>query len=68
MEADRLIKFKEAGSMLGGVSSKTIRRKIAEGLLPQPVYIGRTPMLCMSDVTALIEKLKQQRNGRVIND
>jgi predicted DNA-binding transcriptional regulator AlpA len=64
VEADRLIKFKEAGSMLGGVSSKTIRRKIAEGLLPRPVYVGRIPMLCESDIVSLIEKLKQQRKEK----
>lgn len=50
--------------MLGGVSSKTIRRKIAEGLLPRPVYVGRIPMLCESDIVSLIEKLKQQRKEK----
>jgi predicted DNA-binding transcriptional regulator AlpA len=61
MEMDRLIPFREAGSILGGRSEKTVRRMIASGDLPKPVYIGRTPMLCLSDIVGLIEKLKQKR-------
>jgi predicted DNA-binding transcriptional regulator AlpA len=64
METDRLIPLAEVGRMLGGVSTKTVRRKIAAGELPQPVYVGRTPMLCVSDVVAAIERLKQERNSR----
>ncbi len=32
-----LISLEEAGRMLGGISEKTVRRRIAEGLLPKPV-------------------------------
>ena len=65
MENERLMSLAEVGRILGGRCAKSVRRMIADGVLPQPVYIGRTPMLCMSDVAALIEKLKQQRRERV---
>jgi hypothetical protein len=64
MMTDALITLAGAGLMLGGRSAKTIRRLIAAKILPAPVYIGRTPMLCVSDVTALIERLKEKRKGR----
>src|SRR5882724_6997564 len=62
MENDRLIRLRSVGEMYGGVSVKTVRRKIAAHELPQPVYVGRTPMLPLSDVVAVIERLKMQRN------
>src|SRR5437667_3768897 len=65
MENDRLIRLRSVGEMFGGVSVKTVRRKIAAHELPQPVYVGRTPMLCLSEVVAVIERLKMQRNQKV---
>ncbi len=61
MNSDRLIRFAEVAHRLGDVSCKTVRRLIASGLLPAPVYLGRTPMLCESEVSVAIERLKQQR-------
>ena len=49
--------------MLGGRSAKSIRRMIARGELPKPVYVGRTPMLFLTDVVAFIEKLKENRKA-----
>jgi predicted DNA-binding transcriptional regulator AlpA len=63
METDRLMSFLEVGRMLGGRSVKTVRRMIADGKLPKPVYVGRTPMLFLSDVVAFIEKLKENRKA-----
>jgi hypothetical protein len=63
-EGERLITFAAAGEMLGRRSVKTIRRLIAGEVLPEPVYIGRTPMLLVSDVVGLIERLKQERKER----
>jgi predicted DNA-binding transcriptional regulator AlpA len=63
METDRLISLLEVGRMLGGRSVKTVRRMIADGKLPKPVYVGRTPMLFLSDVVAYIEKLKENRKA-----
>jgi predicted DNA-binding transcriptional regulator AlpA len=64
MENDRLIPFVEVGRMLGGRSVKTVHRMIAAGELPKPVYVGRTPMLFLSDVVSYIEKLKEKRKVR----
>jgi predicted DNA-binding transcriptional regulator AlpA len=64
METDRLISLLETGRMVGGRSAKTIRRMIAAGELPNPVYVGRTPMLFLSDVVSYMEKLKEKRKVR----
>jgi predicted DNA-binding transcriptional regulator AlpA len=63
MSCDRLITFLETGQVLGGRSVKSIRRMIARGELPKPVYVGRTPMLFLSDVVTFIEKLKEGRKS-----
>ena len=63
MSSDRLITLVEVGQLLGGRSVKSVRRMIARGELPKPVYVGRTPMLFLSDVVAYLEKLKQNRNA-----
>jgi predicted DNA-binding transcriptional regulator AlpA len=65
METDRLILLSEVGRMLAGRSVKTVRRKIAAGELPGPVYVGRTPMLFLSDVISYMEKLKEKRKKEV---
>ncbi len=59
--AERLVCFKEAAEMLGRISVRTVRRMIAAGLLPQPVYVGRKPMFILSELQAVIEALKAQR-------
>jgi predicted DNA-binding transcriptional regulator AlpA len=63
MNCDRLISLLETGRMLGGRSVKSIRRMIGRGELPQPVYLGRTPMLFLSDVVEYLENLKENRNA-----
>jgi hypothetical protein len=50
--------------MLGGVCVRTVRRKIAAGELPEPVYFGKKPMLSLLEVAAVIEKLKQKRGEK----
>ena len=64
MESDRLLPLRRVGEIYGEISVKTVRRKIAAGELPQPVYVGRTPMLFMSEVVAAIARLKEQRDER----
>lgn len=59
-----LISLEEAGRLLGGISKKTVRRRIAEGLLPKPVKEGKFSRLFHSDVAAVIEKLKRKRDER----
>jgi predicted DNA-binding transcriptional regulator AlpA len=64
METDRLISLRVVGQMLGGVCVRTVRRRIATGELPRPVYFGRTPMLSLLEVTAVIEELKRKRSEK----
>jgi predicted DNA-binding transcriptional regulator AlpA len=65
MENDRLLRFRAVAERYGGISVKSVRRKIAAGELPQPVYVGRTPMLFLSEVNAAIERLRTERDERV---
>jgi hypothetical protein len=64
MKTDRLISYRVAGEMCGGVCVRTVRRKIAAGELPPPVYFGKKPMLSLLEVAAVIEKLKQERGQK----
>jgi predicted DNA-binding transcriptional regulator AlpA len=57
-----LISLEEAGRLLGGISKKTVRRRIAEGLLPKPSKEGKFSRLFRSDVVGLIENLKRKRD------
>jgi predicted DNA-binding transcriptional regulator AlpA len=59
-----LISLGEAGRMLGGISVKTVRRRIAEGLLPKPIKEGKFSRLLRSDVAGLIENLKRKRDEK----
>jgi predicted DNA-binding transcriptional regulator AlpA len=65
MENDRVIRLRSVGEIYGGISVKTVRRKIAARELPQPVYVGRTPMLFLSEVVAAIERLRTQRDKKM---
>ena len=65
MENDRLVRLRFVSEMFGGISVKTVRRKIAARELPEPVYVGRTPMLFLSEVIAAIERLRTQRDEKV---
>lgn len=64
METDRLLPLSRVAEIYGGISVKTLRRKIAAGELPEPAYVGRTPMLFQSDVDAAIQRLKRERDER----
>jgi predicted DNA-binding transcriptional regulator AlpA len=63
-DADLLISLDEAGRMLGGISKKTVYRRIDEGILPHPVKEGKFSRLFRSDVMRVIEELKQERDKR----
>jgi len=62
--ADSLISLDEAAKMLGGVSRKTIRRRIAAGILPEPVKDGKFSRLFRSDLIRHIEELKKERDRK----
>ena len=65
MTPDRLVTFAEAAEMLGRVSFRTVRRLIAAGQLPKPVYIGCIPKLSFQELASVIEQLKQQRKQTI---
>ena len=64
MNGESLVSLEEVGRMLGGISSKTVRRRIAEGRLPKPVKEGKFSRLFYSDVVAVIEELKRKRDEK----
>jgi predicted DNA-binding transcriptional regulator AlpA len=61
---DALISLDEVGQMLGGISKKTVLRRIAAGTLPKPVKEGKFSRLFRSDVVRHIEQLKEQRDKK----
>ena len=61
---ESLLSLEEAGRMLGGISPKTVRRRIAEGLLPKPIKEGKFSRLFRSDVLGMIENLKRKRDEK----
>jgi predicted DNA-binding transcriptional regulator AlpA len=63
-ESDILISLERAGEMLGGLSKKSIYRRIAEGVLPPPVKEGKFSRLFLSDVIRVLDKMKQQRSDK----
>jgi predicted DNA-binding transcriptional regulator AlpA len=63
-DGDCLVSLDEAGRMLGGVSKKTIYRRIAEGILPQPVKEGKFSRLFRSDLIRVIEQMKEKRDKK----
>ena len=63
-DGDVLISLERAGEMLGGISKKSVYRRIAEGVLPPPVKEGKFSRLFRSDVIRVIERMKEERERR----
>jgi predicted DNA-binding transcriptional regulator AlpA len=61
-EEDRLMDLEEVAEKLGNISTRSVRRLIARGDLPQPVKVLSSPRLYHSDVVAYLEGLKQRRD------
>lgn len=60
---DRLLTLREFSSLLS-LSTRTIRRLIAKGELPQPVKVGGATRMYLSDADKFLHKLKEGRaNG-----
>ncbi len=57
---ERLIGLDKVAEFLG-VNKRTVYRLIAKKELPQPLKIGHSVRLPVSDVTAYFEQLKLQR-------
>ncbi len=60
-EEDRLMDLEEVAEQLGHISTRSVRRLIARGDLPQPVKVLSSPRLYHSDVVAYLDGLKQKR-------
>ena len=54
--------LEEVAEKLGKISTRSVRRLIARGDLPQPVKVLSSPRLYHSDVVAYLEGLKQKRD------
>jgi len=61
-ESERLLDLEEVAKLLGGVSTRSVRRLIARGDLPRPVKVLSSPRLYFSDVLDYFKKLKARRD------
>jgi len=59
---DRLMDLEEVAEQLGRISTRSVRRLIARGDLPQPVKVLSSPRLYHSDVVAYLDALKRKRD------
>lgn len=59
---ERLLTLGKVADTLG-VNKRTVYRLIAKGDLPQPLKVGHSVRLSVSDVTEYFERLKLQRQG-----
>lgn len=57
---ERLLTLGKVADTLG-VNKRTVYRLIAKGDLPQPLKVGHSVRLSVSDVTEYFERLKLQR-------
>lgn len=62
-EEERLLDLEEVARMLGGISTRSVRRLVARGDLPKPVKVLSSPRLYHSDVVTYLERLKLKRDG-----
>jgi len=60
--SERLITLDKVAELLS-VTKRTVYRLIAKGDLPQPLKVGHSVRLSVSDVTEYFERLKLQRQG-----
>jgi len=63
-DGDVLISLERAGEMLGGISKKSVCRRIAGGVLPPPVKEGKFSRLFRSDVIRVIQEMKEERDKK----
>ena len=61
---ERLLDLDEVAKLLGGISTRSVRRLIAQGDLPRPVKVLSSPRLYYSDIATYLEGLKQKRENQ----
>ncbi len=59
---ERLMDLEEVAVKLGNISTRSVRRLIAKGDLPNAVKVLSSPRLYHSDVVSYLERLKQKRD------
>ncbi len=57
---DVLLSYKESADILG-VSIPTFYRRVADGMVPRPVKLGRVARWPRSEILAVIERAKAAR-------
>jgi len=60
---ERLLDLEEVAKLLGGISTRSVRRLIARGDLPKTVKVLSAPRLYYSDVMGYLDGLKQKRDN-----
>ncbi len=61
---DPLLSLFQAKEILGGCSTATFYRRVADGTIPPPVKIGAMSRWPKSEIEAVIERAKAQREKR----
>jgi predicted DNA-binding transcriptional regulator AlpA len=61
---ERLLDLEEVAKMLGGISTRSVRRLVARGDLPRPVKVLSSPRLYYSDILNYLDQLKQNRDNQ----
>ncbi len=64
--ASRLIDIDEVAEMLA-VSARTVRRRVDDGELPRPIYVGRLAKWRVADIEEYIERKFQEANSATGN-
>jgi predicted DNA-binding transcriptional regulator AlpA len=57
-----LIGMKKVREFLNNISAPTFYRHLKDGIIPQPRYLGRTPLWRLSEIHALYDKLPEESN------
>jgi predicted DNA-binding transcriptional regulator AlpA len=63
--SERLLDLEEVAKLLGGISTRSVRRLIARGDLPPAVKVLSAPRLYYSDVMGYLDGLKQKRETSI---
>lgn len=63
MTVDPLLRAREGAALLG-ISISTFWRHVQEGTIPQPVRVGGATRWPASEIQAVIEKAKAERQRR----
>ena len=61
---ERLLTIKQVAELLAS-SVRHVWRLIASGQLPKPIHVGRAARLFLVDVEHYLERLRQERDGKV---